>query len=94
MSVFATGGDRFDDFELLRQDPGSQKLGLKVPSAEAARFFVNAFHEEERLQVGVGRRFQDGRGSSLRLVTEELRTAVQKNPEEAWRPLRKVNERG
>lgn len=50
ISVFAAGGDCFDDFHLLRQDAGLQKLGLKVPSPESARFFVNAFHEEERLQ--------------------------------------------
>jgi hypothetical protein len=50
ISVFAAGGDCFDDFQLLRQDAGLQKLGLKVPSPESARFFVNAFHEEEALQ--------------------------------------------
>lgn len=50
ISVFAAGGDCFDDFELLRQDGGLQRLGLKVPSAESARYFVNAFHEEERLR--------------------------------------------
>ncbi len=50
ISVFAAGGDCFDDFQLLRQDPVLQKLGLKVPSPESARFFANAFHEEERLQ--------------------------------------------
>jgi hypothetical protein len=49
ISVFAAGGDCFDDFHLLRQDAALQKLGLKVPSPEAARFFVNAFHEEEAL---------------------------------------------
>jgi len=50
LAVFAAGGDCFDEFELLRQDLGLQKLGLKVPSPESARFFVNAFHEEEKLQ--------------------------------------------
>jgi len=49
ISVFAAGGDCFDDFQLLRQDSVLQKLGLKVPSPESARFFVNAFHEEEKL---------------------------------------------
>jgi hypothetical protein len=49
VSVFAAGGDCFDDFQLLRKDPALQKLGLKVPSPEAARFFVNAFQEEEKL---------------------------------------------
>lgn len=32
ISVFAAGRDCFDDFQLLRQDPALQKLGLKVPS--------------------------------------------------------------
>ena len=50
LAVFAAGGDCFDDFQLLRQDPGLQRLGLKVPSPESARFFVNAFHEEGKLQ--------------------------------------------
>jgi hypothetical protein len=50
VAVFAAGGDCFDDFQLLRQDPGLQKIGLKVPSPESARFFVNAFHEEETLR--------------------------------------------
>ncbi len=49
ISVFAAGGDCFDDFQLLRKDPVLQKLHLKVPSAESARFFVNSFQEEENL---------------------------------------------
>ncbi|MBI5969360.1 MAG: hypothetical protein HY882_16065 [Deltaproteobacteria bacterium] len=50
LSLFAAGGDCLDDFQLLRQDAPLQKLGLKVPSPEAARFFLNAFHEEEALE--------------------------------------------
>jgi hypothetical protein len=50
VSVFAGGGDCVDDFELLRGDKGLKKLGLKVPSPEAVRFFLNAFHEEELLE--------------------------------------------
>ena len=49
ISVFAGGGDCVDDFELLRSDEGLKKLGLRVPSPEAARCFLNAFHEEELL---------------------------------------------
>lgn len=48
--VFAAGGDCVDDFEILRQEEGLKKLGLRVPSPEAARCFLNAFHEEELLQ--------------------------------------------
>jgi hypothetical protein len=50
VSVFAAGGDCVDDFEILRQDEGLKKVGLRVPSPEAARFFLNTFHEEELLQ--------------------------------------------
>jgi hypothetical protein len=50
ISVFAAGGECVDDFEMLRWDEGLMKLGLRVPSAEAARWFLNAFHEDELLQ--------------------------------------------
>jgi hypothetical protein len=50
ISVFAAGGDCVDDFEILRQDEGLKKLGLRVPSPEAARYFLNAFHEGAALE--------------------------------------------
>jgi hypothetical protein len=50
VSVFAAGGDCVDDVERLRGDEGLKKLGLRVPSAEAARWFLNAFHEEQLLR--------------------------------------------
>ena len=50
ISVFAAGGDCVDDFDLLRMDEGLRRLGLRVPSPEAIRYFLNAFHEEELLQ--------------------------------------------
>ena len=50
ISVFAAGGDCVDDFEILRQDEGLKKLGLRVPSPKAARCFLNAFHDEELLE--------------------------------------------
>lgn len=50
VSVFAAGGDCVDDFEILRQEEGLKKLGLRVPSPEAARCFLNAFHEEDLLE--------------------------------------------
>ena len=49
VSLFVAAGDCLDDFHLLRQDAALGKLGLKVPSPEAARFFLNAFHQEEAL---------------------------------------------
>lgn len=39
-----------DDFEMLRGDGGLMKLELQVPSAEAVRWFLNAFHHEELSQ--------------------------------------------
>jgi hypothetical protein len=53
VSVFCAGGDCVDDFELLREDEGLRAWGLCVPSAEAARWFLNAFHEEEALEERV-----------------------------------------
>jgi hypothetical protein len=50
VSLFAAGGDCLDDFRLLRTDAALEKLGLRVPSPEAARFFLNAFHEDELLE--------------------------------------------
>ncbi len=50
VSVFCAGGDCVDDFELLRGDEGLATLGLRVPSSEAGRWFLNAFHEEEALE--------------------------------------------
>jgi len=50
IAVFSAGGDCVDDFEKLRADEGLRKLGLQVPSAEAVRYFLNAFHEEDLLE--------------------------------------------
>ena len=50
VSVFCAGGDWVDDFALLRGDEGLRELGLRIPSSEAARWFLNAFHEEEALE--------------------------------------------
>jgi hypothetical protein len=50
LSLFAVGGECLDDFHNLRSDAALKKLGLQVPSPEAARFFLNAFHEDEPLE--------------------------------------------
>jgi hypothetical protein len=50
ISVFAAGGDCVDDFEILRSDEGLKRLGLRFPSPEAARYFLNIFHEEDPLE--------------------------------------------
>ena len=50
ISVVSAGGDCVDDFELLRGEEGLGQLGLRVPSPEAGRWFLNAFHQEEALE--------------------------------------------
>lgn len=49
VALFASGGECVEDLDLLRTDEGLEKLGLRVPSPEAARWFLNAFHEEALL---------------------------------------------
>jgi hypothetical protein len=47
----AAGGECLDDFERLRADPGlGEMIGHEVPSPEAARKFLYAFHEEEKIE--------------------------------------------
>jgi Transposase DDE domain group 1 len=47
----AAGGECLDDFERLRADPGlGEMIGHEVPSPEAARKFLYAFHEEDKIQ--------------------------------------------
>src|SRR5260370_27469540 len=56
----AAGGECLDDFERLRADPGlGQLIGHEVPSPEAARKFLYAFHEEEKIQQAKQRRLPD-----------------------------------
>lgn len=44
------GGDCLEDFDLLREDGGlSEMLGHAIPSAEAARKFLNQFHDPEKV---------------------------------------------
>jgi hypothetical protein len=50
VSLFAAGGSCFDDFARLKADKGLKELGLSIPSPEAARFFLYAFHEDDPLQ--------------------------------------------
>ena len=45
----AAGGECVDDFGHLRSDAGlAELIGHELPSAEAARKFLNASHEEEK----------------------------------------------
>ena len=46
----ALGGECLEDFERLREDAGlAEMLGHGLPSPEAARKFLYAFHDEERI---------------------------------------------
>ena len=56
----AAGGECLDDFERLRADPGLEQLiGHEVPSPEAARKFLYAFHEEEKIEQAKQQRLPD-----------------------------------
>lgn len=47
----ALGGECLEDFERLREDQGlAEMLGHALPSPGAARDFLYAFHEEERIE--------------------------------------------
>jgi Transposase DDE domain group 1 len=56
----AVGGECVEDFKRLREDPGlKEMIGHELPSAEAARQFLNAFHEEEKIEEAKQRRLPD-----------------------------------
>lgn len=53
----AAGGECLDDLEHLRADPGlAEMIGHEVPSPEAARKFLYAFHEQEKIEEAKQRR--------------------------------------
>ncbi len=53
----AAGGECVDDFAHLRDDAGlGELIGHELPSPEAARNFLNAFHEEKKIQEAQQRR--------------------------------------
>lgn len=56
----AAGGECLEDFERLRQDPGlAELLGHPLPSPEAARKFLYAFHEQDKIEEAQQRRLPD-----------------------------------
>ena len=56
----AVGGECFDDFQRLREDPGlSQMIGHGIPSPGVARKFLYQFHEAEKIEAAKGRRSGD-----------------------------------
>jgi Transposase DDE domain group 1 len=47
----AVGGECLEDFEQLRADPGlAELIGHGIPSPEAARKFLYAFHDEKKIE--------------------------------------------
>jgi hypothetical protein len=69
----AVGGECFDDFQRLREDPGlSGMIGHGIPSPEAARKFLYQFHEEEKIQEAKRRRT----GDEVAYIPEETEPLV------------------
>ena len=53
----AAGGECVEDFGRLRQDPGlAEMIGHELPSPEAGRQFLYAFHQEEKIEEAQQRR--------------------------------------
>ena len=64
----AVGGECFDDFQRLREDPGLREMiGHGIPSPEVARKFLYQFHKEEKIEEAKQRR----RGEEVAYIPEE-----------------------
>ncbi len=62
IALLAAGGECLEDMELVRSDAGLKLLLGEMPSAEAVRFFLYAFHDEGLLE---------GRPSEGAFIAEE-----------------------
>lgn len=51
IAMIAAGGDCLEDIERLRSDAGLKLLLGELPSAEAVRFFLYGFHDEQLLEA-------------------------------------------
>ncbi|MCC7174296.1 MAG: IS1380 family transposase [Bryobacterales bacterium] len=77
----ALGGECLEDFERLREDQGLvEMLGHELPSPEAARKFLYAFHEEERIEQAQAE-LPVGQVSYIPSESETLRALAQVNQE-------------
>lgn len=77
----ALGGDCMDDFDRLGEDAGlAEMLGHEIPSPEAARKFLYAFHDEERIEQAQ-RELAVGQVSYIPSESEPLRGLAQVNQE-------------
>jgi hypothetical protein len=67
----AAGGECVEDFERLRQDPGvAEMIGHAVPSPRAALEFLQAFHQEEKIEEAQQRRLPE----QIAYIPEETST--------------------
>jgi hypothetical protein len=75
IALLASGGECLDDFDRLQSDRGLKELGLNIPSSESARFFLYAFHAEEKFKD------RPGHGAFIPQETEPLQSLfkVQEN---------------
>lgn len=75
----ALGGDCLDDFDRLREDAGlSQMLGHEIPSPEAARKFLYAFHDQGKIEQAQ-QELPVGQVSYIPSESEPLRALAQVN---------------
>jgi hypothetical protein len=75
----ALGGDCLDDFDRLREDAGlGQMLGHEIPSPEAARKFLYAFHDPSQIEQAQ-RELAVGQVSYIPSESEPLRGLAQVN---------------
>lgn len=76
----AAGGDCLDDFDQLRDDEGLQELiGHEFPSAAAARKFLYAFHQEEKIEQAKKQQLELGAASWIPQETPALEGLAQVN---------------
>ena len=79
--VNVLGGDCLKDFARLREEAGlGQLLGYELPSPEAARKFLYAFHDEERIEQAQAE-LPVGQVNYIPSESEPLRALAQVNQE-------------
>ena len=74
----ALGGECWEDFERLREDAGlAEMLGHGLPSPEAARKFLYAFHDQEERIAQARAELPVGQVSDIPSESEPLRALAQ-----------------
>lgn len=73
LALNAVGGECLEDFAVLREDLGmAAMLGYEPPSPEAARTFLNQFHDEDKLTAAQQQQLALGRASVIPGESEAL----------------------